>query len=562
LKAWTLQRKMPQYGTVLTTVFQFNRAKVMAFFQARLSPALRAAAAAMLFAATASCVTLRQDYQATSSYAFDGPEETTLGRAYQADQARHPGQSGFRLINGGVSALLTRAALADLAERAIDLQYYIYEPDAAGAFLLERLIAAAERGVRVRILLDDYMLGFEDVALAKVVDAYPRIEIRIFNPFPGRARWLRPLQLALQLDRLGMRMHNKVFVADGQIAVVGGRNISNTYFEAEGESNFRDLDMLASGPVVRDVSRHFDEYWNSPMAVPVAALGVTFGERVGRHEFEELRRFAKDPHGPHAEYARRKPEFAKRMLGGGADLIWARGEAVAERPVRESADPAQSARFSSAVLQTLASVRKEAKSEVVMVMAYYIPGKRGVEVVSELAARGVRVRILTNSLASTDVLAVHAGYSSYRPALLAAGIELYEYRADAQRPAPKGHIMRAGSSDSALHAKVRVYDRRIIWVGSANSDPRSRRINTESGLLIESEVLAERLLKVLEQDFSPQQSWRLTLEAEGNSGAKQIVWNGEQDGKPVRVREEPGGGLLRALSMLFYAIMPNIEDQL
>jgi phosphatidylserine/phosphatidylglycerophosphate/cardiolipin synthase-like enzyme len=429
----------------------------MQVFRTRLSPLLRAAAALLLLAASASCVTLQEDYQTTPSYAFSRPEETTLGRAYQADQARQPGQTGFRLINGGVSALMTRAVLADLAERSIDVQYYIYEADAAGAFLLERLIAAAERGVRVRILLDDYNLGFEDVALVKLVDAHPQIEIRIFNPFPHRARWSRPLQLALRLDQLGMRMHNKVFVAD---------------------------------------------------------------------------------------------------------LIWARAEAVAELPVREAKGPAAPEKSQSAILRSLASARKGASSELVMVMAYYIPGKRGLEVVSELVARGVKVRVLTNSLASTDVLAVHAGYSRYRPALLAAGIELHEYRTDAPRPAPKGHVMRDGQSDSALHAKVRVYDGRIVWIGSDNSDPRSRRINTEVGLLIQSEALAARLLKALEQDFSPQHSWRLTLAADGGPDGPQIVWNGEQDGKPVRLREEPGGGLRRALSMFLYSIMPDVEDLL
>jgi putative cardiolipin synthase len=529
---------------------------------ARVSGLLQAAAAVLVLATVASCVTLREDYQATPSFAFDAPEQTSLGRAYRDDQARHPGLSGFRLINGGVSALLTRAALADLAERAIDLQYYIYEPDAAGAFLLERLIAAAERGVRVRILLDDYMLGFEDVALARLVDAHPRIEIRIFNPFPHRARWTRPLQLALQLDKLGMRMHNKVFVADGQVAVIGGRNISNTYFEAEGEANFRDLDILAAGPVVKDISGHFDEYWNSALAVPVAAFSVTRGESVGRHEFEELARFSKEPRGPHAEYGRRKPDFVKRMLAGGADMVWAKGEAVAEMPERVPDDRAVSGSARSAVLRTLAAVRKEATREVVMVMAYYIPGKRGIEVVSELVSRGVKVRVLTNSLASTDVLAVHASYSSYRPALLAGGIDLHEYRADARRPAPAEHVMRAGSSDSALHAKVRIYDGRTVWIGSANSDARSRRINTEAGLLIHSEELAARLLKALERDFSPQHSWRLALEAADGSGAKQVVWIGEQDGKAVRLTQEPAAGFLRALSQFFYAVLPNIEHLL
>jgi putative cardiolipin synthase len=533
----------------------------MKWFHRLLLLAPHGAAAVLVAALVSGCVTLRQDFHAVPSYAFDRSAETTLGRAYAADESRHPGQSGYRLINSGVGALMTRAALADLAERSIDVQYFIFEPDAAGAFLLERLISAAQRGVRVRILLDDYNLGFEDVALAKLVDAHPRIEIRVFNPFPHRARWSRPLQLALQLDKLGMRMHNKVFVVDGQVAILGGRNVSNTYFEAEGEVNFRDLDMLAAGPIVKDVSMHFDDYWNSPVAVPVEALTVSREERVGRQGLEELHRFAEDKLGPHAEYARRKADFIKRMLAGGADLIWARGEAVAERPVRE-ADPAKPERVPSAILRTLASVRKEAKKEVVMVMAYYIPGKRGLELISELAARGVRVRLLTNSLASTDVIAVHASYSSYRPALLAAGIELHEYRTDAERPAAKGHLTRVGRSDSALHTKVMVYDRRFVWIGSANSDARSRRINTEAGLLIDSEVLAERLLKGLEQDFSPQQSWRLSLEGDSGSNRNRIVWNGVEDGQPVRLQEEPGGGLRRGLSMLLYAIMPNIEDLL
>lgn len=517
---------------------------------------------AVLFicAALAGCVTLQKDYPAAPSYAFDRPEQTTLGRAAAAEQSRHPGLSGYRLINGGVAALMTRAAMADLAERSIDAQYYIYEPDAAGAFLLERLIAAAERGVRVRVLLDDYMLGFEDVALAKLVDAHPQIEIRVFNPFPLRARWTRGVQLALDLDRLGMRMHNKVFVADGQVAIIGGRNIGDHYFEAQEGSNFRDLDILASGPIVGDMGRQFDEYWNSPLAVPVAAFGVTLSERWGRRERDELQRFSAEPLGPHAEYARRKAEITERLLASATDLVWARGAAIAERPLREAPDASTSAR--SEISRTLADVRRSAQQEVVMVMAYYVPGRRGVEIVSELVARGVRVRILTNSLASTDVVAVHAGYSSYRAGLLAAGAELHEFRVDAQRPAPANQIMRRGSTESALHAKVIVYDRRVIWIGSANSDQRSRRINTETGLLIESEVLGERLLNVLERDFAPRQSWRLELEAGAYRGAERIAWTGEMDDKPVRLTEEPGANLLRGLEYWFYSILPGIEGQL
>ena len=520
------------------------------------------ASAILLCAALCGCASLPEDNARVASHAFDRPEETSLGRAYEAEQASHPGLSGFRLINGGVAALMTRAAIADLAERSIDAQYYLYSEDAAGAFLLERLIAAAHRGVRVRILLDDLQLGLDELALAKLVDAHPLIEIRIFNPFPYRARWTRPFQLAFDLERLGMRMHNKVFAADGQVAVVGGRNVSDDYFEVQSAANFRDVDVLATGPIVRDVSRHFDEYWNSPMSVSVAAFQEPFSERWGAREMQHLRRFAAEPQGPHSEYARRRDEFVKRLLGDGADLVWAKATALAEQPVRAPADPAVPARESSAILRALSAVRKEVRSEMVMVMAYYVPGKRGIEIASELVSRGVRVRILTNSLASTDVVAVHAGYARYRAELLAAGVELHEYRPDAPRPTPPGHVMRHGRTDSALHAKVIVYDRRTIWIGSANSDPRSRRLNTEAGLLIESEALAERVLKALEQDFSPQRSWRLALESAGGSGDKRIVWDGEQDGKPVRYTDEPPASDDRAFGAWFYSILPGIESLL
>ena len=184
------------------------------------------------------------------------------------------------------------------------------------------------------------------------------------------------------------------------------------------------------------------------------------------------------------------------------------------------------------------------------------------QLLSELAGRGVRVRVLTNSLAATDVVAVHAGYAKYREGLLAGGVELYEYRSDARRPEPGGHRLRLGSSGSALHAKVVVHDRRLVWVGSANFDPRSRRLNTEAGLLIESEELAERLLSSIEWDFSPRNSWQLGLEKDPQGGSRRLTWNGERDGKIVNLAQEPDAGLLRHLGVLFYSILPGVEDLL
>ncbi|MGH8642207.1 MAG: phospholipase D family protein, partial [Burkholderiales bacterium] len=424
------------------------------------------------------------------------------------------------------------------------------------------LIAAAGRGVRVRILLDDYALGFEDLSLARIVDEHPLIEIRVFNPLPDRSRWSRPLQVAVHADRLGMRMHNKVFAVDGQVAILGGRNIGNLYFEAQAESNFRDLDVLASGPIVREVSRQFDEYWNSPLAVPVSAFVAPSQERSAKQQLAELHQLAAAERGPYAEYAKRKGFFIGRLLKGDPEMVWAKGTAVVEAPVRESPNPARSARSLSEVSRTLAIERQGVKNEIVMVMAYYVPGARGVEVMSELKRRGVRVRVLTNSLASTDLLAVHAGYSRYRAALLAAGVELHEYRPDAQRPAREGHLMRLGESESALHAKVVVYDRRLVWIGSANSDPRSRRLNTEGGFLIESAPLAEQLLARIEDDFSFQHSWRLTLESEEGSSEKQMTWSGIQNGKLVRLHEEPGADFTRRVRAWFYSLVPGLEELL
>lgn len=504
----------------------------------------------------AACAGIAPDFRATPSQAFADAGATRLGKAHASAQARHPGLSGFRLINNGVSALLTRAALADVAERSIDIQYYIFDADESGAFLIEKLIAAADRGVRVRLLLDDHELDLDDATLARI-DAHANIEVRLFNPFPGRARWTRNLQLLTHLGTLGNRMHNKVFAVDGAAAVMGGRNVSNRYFEGRAEANFRDMDLLAVGTVVQEIERSFDEYWNSRMAVPVQALGVAPADNDHALHFAELRVQAAQGLGPYAEYGVRRDEFVARLLSGDGDLIWAAGHAVAEPPVRQEAGAEKS---SAAVARALAIARQATHRELAYETAYFVPGERGVKVLGDVAARGVKVRVMTNALAATDVVPVHAGYSASRAALLAAGVELYEYRPDAKRPEPL-HRLRLGSSGSALHAKVVVHDRRVVWIGSANFDPRSRRINTEAGLLIDSEELAGRVLASMERDYSPAQSWKLELER-NESGTQRIVWVGERDGKMVRLTDEPDAGLLRRLGVGLFSILPGVEDLL
>jgi putative cardiolipin synthase len=325
------------------------------------------------------------------------------------------------------------------------------------------------------------------------------------------------------------------------------------------------MDVLAAGPVVAEVSKHFDSYWNDPIVVPVAAFGADAGDagdgKAGAARTVDAAATAarRGELGSQVEYRRRKDEYERRVLDGGRDLVWASVRPVTEPPVRQLPGAAKP---SAEVARALAIERQRTQRDYTMETAYFVPGERGVEVLSELRARGVRVRILTNSLASTDVPAVHSGYSRYREALLAAGVELHEYRVDSPRPIPSTQLLRSGRSDSALHAKVLVHDRRTVWIGTANFDPRSRRINTETGLLIDSEVLAARMLESMERDFAPAQSWRLELEAGAQSGARHIVWVGEQDGKPLRLEREPQAGFLRHLRVLFYSLLPGIEELL
>jgi cardiolipin synthase C len=517
---------------------------------------LRMAVTAAIVLALGACGTLQHDYTAVPSSAFDKPQDTTLGRAFAAEHARNSGHSAFRLINRGVSALLTRAALADLAERAIDIQYYVYDVDEAGVFLMQRLVAAADRGVRVRLLLDDLANALDDATLAKL-DAHPNIEIRVFNPFRGRARWTRAFQLFASLDRLGRRMHNKVFAVDGHAVILGGRNIGNRYFEAEAESHFRDLDVLALGPVARSVGAQFDAYWNSELAAPVSALGARPGSAAAYDEAAQ--RLASAELGPQVEYARRKSEVVKRLLEMPEDFIWAKGTAVADTLTRVRRDGEAP---TAEVMRALRAASRAATREMLIQSAYFVPGARGVETLSDMVRRGIRVRVLTNSLLSTDVPAVHAGYARYRRALLEGGVELYEYRVDSSRPSPRQHSMRSGRSESALHSKVMVFDQRVAWIGSANLDPRSRRLNTESGMFIESEELAARLLKSLERDFAPENSWRVELIPDPASKERRLVWRGMQNGRMVELDREPGATLMRGIAAGFYSLFTDFEDLL
>ena len=466
---------------------------------------------------------------AAPAVATDGA--SALERALAALAADHPGCSGFVLLDDGPIAFLLRAALADRAERRIDVQYYAYLADATGTLLMQRLLAAADRGVRVRILLDDSGIGWRDRALAEL-DAHPCIEVRLFNPSSVRSGLLRVVEFLFNMRRLNRRMHNKIFAVDRAAAIVGGRNVSDHYFVSRARASFRDYDVAALGPAAAAAADSFERFWSSPLAVPAMRLVRLRSESraIDSRRVKLARRVA-----------RLLPDHAARtaaadaQLGawlGGARLHWARGEVVAENPERASGADER------VVAGRLEEVLARAEHEVLIESAYLVPGAGGLALFAGLVRRGLRVRILTNALAATDVPVVHAGYAPYREPLLEAGVELHEFR-------------------RTLHAKVLVVDRRIAWVGSFNVDPRSVNLNTEAGVLIESPSLAAELAGHIEADLDAENAWRLTRAAEGG-----LIWTGSRLGRPLEHRAEPEAPLWRRVHVALFSLVPGSEGLL
>ncbi|MFN0241776.1 MAG: phospholipase D family protein [Planctomycetota bacterium] len=513
---------------------------------------------AVLLALT-GCMYPDRDVRREPSSAWTTPETTHLGRLSRDVQAQHPELSGVYVLGPGLDAFAARALLCARAEQTLDVQYYILHDDVTGRFLLGRMLEAADRGVRVRLLLDDLGTSGIDPLLA-ALDAHPRLEVRLFNPFargwsPGLARALDMLR---RPRRLNHRMHNKMLAADGAAAIVGGRNLGDEYFDAHPGVNFADLDLLAAGPVLRDLGTCFDRYWNSEFAVPVAAWRAM---RARESDLLALR----SELAAHATTQQASPyaarlataRFVEEALGGELALLWGNVQAVADAPEKVTAKGEELER--ALLTSRLRHVVTNARSELTIVSPYFVPGDTGVELLRELRGRGVRVRILTNAFAATDVGAVHAGYSSYRRALLRAGVELYELRATSTA-VDAAHARGAiGSSGASLHAKTFCVDGRSVFIGSLNLDPRSIDLNTELGLVVESEELARQVLDDFERGTQPDVSWRVSLEGEGND--TRLVWVGERDGVLVRLTREPDFSFWNRMWIGFLKLLP-IESQL
>ncbi len=421
----------------------------------------------------------------------DEAARTRLGQALAPRLARHPDESGFRMLEDSRDAFAARVLLARAAERTLDVQYYIWHPDTSGLLLVDALHEAADRGVRVRLLLDDFGTGGLDAELARL-DARPEIEVRLWNPFAVRS--FKYIGFLTNFSRANRRMHNKSFTADNRASVIGGRNVGDEYFGATTGIAKRDLDVLAGGPIVEAVSTDFDRYWASGSAYPLARVLGT--DAVSEAEARGLPERSADPVRERYLAAVRDSDFVDALLAGELELEWARATMVSDDPAK-----GQGALDGQALLMNqLPAALGRAERELVLVSPYLVPTEAGTQAFVDLAARGVEVSILTNSLEATDSVPVHAGYAKRRRALLDAGVSLYEMKRLAGMPEPSSGVGSApfASSASSLHAKTFGVDRERVFIGSFNFDPRSMHLNTELGFVIESPPIARELHEVFD----------------------------------------------------------------
>ena len=544
-----------------------------------------------------ACAQLPKDVDRPVSTALASPNDTALGalvrQRRQADKARF--ESGFMLLGGPPAAYGSRLALIEGAQKTLDLQYYAIHADASTGRLVRGLRAAAERGVRVRILLDDFHSTGRD-ALVLGLAFIPNIEMRLFNPLAGSrdSTFSRLFNSIGDASRIQQRMHNKLFLADNVLAVTGGRNLGDAYFGNATTGNFVDLDVLAAGPIVQDLSRSFDSYWNNERAYPVQSL-------VTREELQAMRDRARKAAQELAE------ESARQQEGGAgtptaeqrarawdekpldlrtATFVWAPAVMLADKPgkIPADSDPGNKkapglvvsrpddkagasrgaasleaasdlAASGDTVVEGLLQLIGQARTDLTIISPYFVPGKDMLQAFSTARARNVRIRVLTNSLASNDAPVAHVGYARHREALLKMGIELYELRSE---QASFGNVFGSSGGSSApgesramLHSKVLVMDGRLLVVGSMNLDLRSQLQNTEIALLIRSNELSRAATEQIERGMR-ERSWRVEL-VDGS-----LVWRAPQgSGLKDATTEPDAGAMLRLMLKLFGPLAPD-----
>lgn len=524
----------------------------------------------MVLLGLTGCASLPEHVPRKPSVALGADNRTTLARLVRTSVPvgmRDGRQSGFRLVASGEEAFATLIALADNAERTLDLQYYIINDDNSVREIMSHVMRAARRGVRVRVLVDDLNTDGKDIPFLKFA-RHPNIEVRLFNPFPaGRfSKLTRFLNVVTDVRRINRRMHNKAFIADNALAMTGGRNLGAEYFLRDDNTNFVDLDVIVAGPAVQHLSAGFDTYWNSRFAFPVETIAGTVpasdagaappdrqrGEAVATDvpgvssasvpasaaassTLADKPGFAQ----PDREAApAERPETGANVLGrqiraGRLQLEWAPAVVRVDDPSK--IDPDHPRDGSQTMGDELGRLVHGAREEVILISPYFVPGERGVALIRQLVERGIRMRILTNSLAATDSPIVHVGYARYRKPMLESGVDLYELKANQAGTDPRA-LQRRGlfkSSQASLHVKAVVVDGRTLFTGSMNLDPRSVTQNTETGLFIPNRTLAQGVVQLFE-DAAYEHSYHVELDEHGR-----LRWIEDVDGKVVVHTTEP-----------------------
>ena len=511
------------------------------------SPWRGAACATVVLLMTAcSSVMPGADYPRTVSVALAHPRTTHLGEQFAREAADHGGRSGFRIISDGVAAFLIRAQMIDAAQRTLDLQYFIFRGDQTGRLLTDALRLAADRGVRVRVLVDDGQTVAGDGQIL-ALDGQRNLQVRVFNPFAyrGHSMTLRALEFMFDSSRLDYRMHNKLMVADGAIALVGGRNIGNQYFQMDPQAQLADDDIFAAGPVVKRLSATFDEFWNSRFAIPARALGQAKhrAHRRTAHRWRWRQRRQMQPlASPGVDYVAKiaSGEPYADLISGRLPLVWARSAVVCDSPDKKQVRGGE--RVGQLMQPEVAVAAALVKTELLMITPYVVPAPEEMKLLATLRRHGVTIRILTNSLESTHSLLAQSGYMHYRVPLLREGVHLYEIRSRLGNTKGSGQTERISRFGTySLHAKQYVFDRRAVFFGSMNFDRRSRDLNTEVGLIIYSPTLAADAAARFAAMAAPQNAYTVRLRrtpaaADGNA---HLVWDTVEGGAPVEYDREP-----------------------
>ena len=474
----------------------------------------------------------------TTSYAASPDNSVSLGRLFDLGSGTSQEASSFLPIHDNEAALAWRIALIEEAETSIDAQYYSWHTDVSGQLLISKLIEAADRGVRVRLLLDDIHTFGHDRRIA-TLNFHPNIEVRLFNPF--RLRWsiqlIRVMEFLWFIGRLNHRMHNKLLVADNIIAVIGGRNIGDEYFGLAPDYSFRDLDLLTTGMAVNNFSQGFDVYWNSRVTRHARRI-IAF--RPGRFDYRHLKKLLKKNLMLNQQAIQRIANLKKSLLSDpkpGKLLIPASARVFYDHPVPGQVEPRE-------MLQALYQCSASTSEKLTIISAYFVPSEYLLDALQELVTRGIKIRVFTNSLASIDVTAVFSGYQRYRYQLLSMGVELYEFRADTRQLSAHADS-RPGLS--GLHAKSIIFDSASVYVGTLNLDPRSATLNTEAGVMVESPELAKNIREAFYSDLSEHRFWQVQHDNRGR-----LRWTCGTDS----TTKQPSRGISQRIANFIYSRLP------